>query len=677
MDHDLILRRYFDPEEGRLRKVLDGWENRTQQLQMAGAVMRCLEGGGACAVEAATGTGKTFAYLVPALAGDARVVVATGTKNLQDQIYHRDLPTLSSIRGLDHRAVLMKGLSNYVCLRRLDRLTRKGRGLGTDAHLEPFLKWCTVTDSGDVGEMTDVPEGYAQRLEVVSGSGLRLGSVCPFFSECFVTKMKRRAEKARLVVTNHHLFFADLVIREVGDGILPDYDAVILDEAHRLDEVATEFFGHVSSMQEFSPVLREGLRVVRGEYSEGGRPGGGREPVLRALARRAERFFTALGTRLAPILTRQKGRSIERLGEMPTIRARMHESYLDEDLTAIYHELDDLLDRAATTVAATPGGGEIATQTARRFLGLRDELAAVLDRDLAGYVYWAQIHAGDAARTRIGCSPVDLAPLFRERVFERIGSVVLTSATLATDGTMDHLGRTIGLPVEDTEALVLPTPFDVQASSILYIPRDLPEPSGQSTAGAVAERIAQLVQITGGGALVLFTSWHTMKQCHRLCLELLSEYDLLMQGEAPRHELTARFREMGDGVLFATSSFREGVDVPGRALRLVIMDKLPFSVPDEPVVEARIERIREQGGEPFWQYQLPEAQLKLKQGLGRLLRSRSDRGILAVLDPRIWTKRYGKRVQRALPGSEITSDMDDIRRFWQRIEGSGKVGSAP
>jgi ATP-dependent DNA helicase DinG len=667
MDAEVMLERYFDPERGRLARAVDGWESRDQQLSMARAVLECLEGGGTCAVEAATGTGKTFAYLVPALLADARVVVATGTKNLQDQIFHKDLPVLSRIRGLEARSMLMKGLSNYICLRRFHGL-RSSAGtlaLETDPHLGRLLEWGARTRTGDVSELEGVPEGYARRREVVSGPGLRLGGSCPYFGDCFVTRMRREADKAKLVVTNHHLFFADLVIREVGDGVLPDYDAVILDEAHRLDDVATEFFGHSACMMDFSPVLREGLRVVRGEGAGGSK---GREGTIRAVEKLARRFFAALGERLAPLLTTRRGLSTTRLAEMGVVRARMEEPYLEGDLVRLYHDLDDGLDRAGVTVAAVPGGDEVASATARRLLGLRDELALVLDRDLPGYVFWAEVHVHDAARTRIGCSPVDLAPIFRERVFERIGSVVLTSATLAPGGDMSHLERTIGLPVADTTSLVLPTPFDVRASTILYVPRDLPEPAGPGAREAVAARIAELVELTGGGALVLFASHGTLRACTDLCRERLSHLPLLVQGEAPRHELTARFRELGDAVLFATSSFREGVDVPGSALRLVIVDKLPFAVPDEPVVEARMERLREQGSDPFTHYQLPEAVLKLEQGLGRLLRTTGDRGVMAVLDPRIWTKRYGSRIRRGLPDCPLTSDIDDVREFWRRIE---------
>jgi ATP-dependent DNA helicase DinG len=331
----------------------------------------------------------------------------------------------------------------------------------------------------------------------------------------------------------------------------------------------------------------------------------------------------------------------------------------------LYHELDDLLDRAAVTVAAAPEGGEVASMAGRRIVDLRDTLATVLEQGLSGYVFWAEVHLTDPARTRIGASPIDLAPLFRERVFERIGSVVLTSATLTPDRSMNHLARTIGYPEDEAESLVLPTPFDVESSSILYVPDRMPEPADPDAAERISSEIERLVRLTRGGALVLFSSWKAMKKCFKICNETLEDYDIFMQGQAPKHELLSRLRLAGSAVLFATASFREGVDVPGPALRLVVMDKIPFEAPDEPVVEARIDRIRQGGGEPFVEMQLPAAALALKQGLGRLLRTRTDRGILAILDPRIWTRRYGRRILDALPPSPITREFSEIELFWR------------
>ncbi len=657
------LDRYFAPGDGLLARCVEGWEPRPQQVRMAEVVSRCLEDGGACAVEAATGTGKTFAYLVPALAHPGRVVVATGTRNLQDQIYWKDLPLLQGVDGLQSKAVLMKGLSNYLCLRRFDRMRQRASepALIDDPHARALIAWASTTRTGDVSELEGVPEGYAARREVVSGVGLRLGGACPFFADCFVTDLRRRAEKAKLIVTNHHLLFADLMLREVADGVLPEYDAVIFDEAHRLDDVATEFFGHRTSLADVGGVLREGLRVVRGERGRSG----GREPVLRAGERSARAFFEALAVRLAPILYERKGRGRMHDAQQPVLRASMQEPYLDETLTRLYHELDDVLERAAMTVAATPDGGEPAAMASRRIVDARDEMAIVLEQQLPGYVFWAEVHAGEPHRTRLGASPIDLGPIFRERVFERIGSVVLTSATLSPDRTMRHLERTIGYPAGDAESLILPSPFDVESNSILYVPDDLPEPSDREAPKGLADEIRRLVELTGGGALILFSSWRMMKACHEQCAGLLGAFDVAIQGEAPKHELLLGLKRSGSGVLFATSSFREGVDVPGPALRLVIVDKIPFDVPDEPIVEARLERVREAGGDPFGTLQLPAAALGLKQGLGRLLRTSTDRGILAILDPRIWTKRYGRRLLAALPSSPVTRSFSDVERFWQ------------
>jgi ATP-dependent DNA helicase DinG len=299
----------------------------------------------------------------------------------------------------------------------------------------------------------------------------------------------------------------------------------------------------------------------------------------------------------------------------------------------------------------------------------RDGIATVLDQDVPGYVFWAEVAAQDPVLTRLGGSPVDLAPMFRERVFERIGSVVLTSATLSPDGTMRHLARTIGYPEDDAESLVLPSPVDVHGSAILYVPSHLPEPGDPTSTGQVAAEITRLVELTGGGALVLFSSWRTMRKCFEICSATIRDHEIFMQGDAPKHELLGRLRTLGDGVLLATASFREGVDVPGPALRLVVVDKIPFSVPDEPVVEARARRIRERGGDPFGELLLPSAALGLKQGLGRLLRTRTDRGVLAVLDPRIWSRRYGARILGALPACPVTREFADVERFWKTIEG--------
>lgn len=686
----------FDPG-GPVSRSLDGHEARAGQREMAEAVERAIADAGVLVCEAGTGTGKTLAYLLPAVASGQRVVISTATKALQEQILEHDLPIVARALGRDPRAALVKGLGNYLCRRRFTELRGSARPLAEPALLRslPLLEaWVKETEDGDVAELSALPEGDPLWREVAASSETRIGAGCEHFEACFVTRMKRRMQDARILVVNHHLLFADLAIRATsGDGgarssALPPYDAVILDEAHRIEDIATEFFGTRVSTAKVATTLRDAERsLVAAGLSDRLLAKGEGAALVQVVRDAFDHLFATAAIR-SPASA--EGRAL-----LP------HEAFAEAALRDAWLRCDSALE-ALEGYAETHAVAESVDQVRRRAAGLRDDLARVAEPGSAR-VAWLEVRARSVA---MGASPVAVGELLRDRLWSRVGGAVLTSATLASGGASTPRGdlgppssdggpasgagpvsrpltfaflkqrlgldRPLGVPVEE---LIVPTPFDVARRAILYVPRDLPEPSDPAFAERAAQRTAELIAITGGGAFVLCTSVRGQKAIAAQLARLLPRRPL-MQGDAPRGALLARFRAGQDEVLVGTASFWEGVDVRGDALRLVVVEKLPFAVPSDPVVAARCAAIEAQGGHPFSQYSVPDATLHLKQGFGRLLRSRTDRGIVAILDRRIVTKGYGPKMLAAMPPAPRTSELEEVRAFWERIVAEDAVSTA-
>ncbi|MBW2527134.1 MAG: ATP-dependent DNA helicase [Deltaproteobacteria bacterium] len=643
--------------DGPLAGAMAGYEHRQGQLDMARAVELAIDEDRILLCEAGTGTGKTLAYLVPALLSRRKVVVSTASKALQEQIVGKDLPLIQEHLGLSVDAVLVKGLANYLCRRRLrelqDRLAPAlwdGAVLGAeDEQLRQALPaveaWAERTMSGDIAEATELSEGHPIWREVCSSSDTRIGPSCPSFEGCHVTQLRRRAEQADLLVVNHHLFFADLAIKgNHPGGVLPPYDVVILDEAHRIENIATGFFGTQVSSTLIDRLLRDAERVflTNGLHADPRRP----PPIIAQCASLARDLFGQL---------RRDQATAE--GRQPLAPDTWSGKLLD-----LYHQLDDSL-AALEAVAATQGVGEPIRSIAHRVDGLRDGLSRIVEPDRA-QITWCERRARSVG---LAASPVDVGPLVRERLFEQGYAAVLTSASLSTDGDFAFMRSRLGLAEAGTapiDELIVQSALDHERRALLYTPTDLPDVSDAEFLPQAIERIAALLGLTGGGAFVLCTSIRNMSAIAE-ALQARRDLEVMRQGEAPKSTLLDRFRASNDAVLVATMSFWEGVDVPGDALRLVVMDRIPFAVPTDPLIQARCGALEQGGQQPFKAYSLPQAAITLKQGFGRLLRTRADFGVVALLDGRIQRRGYGRALLASLPPVGVTEELAAVESFWR------------
>ncbi len=633
---------------GRLARTLPGYEPRDAQLAMAELVERALAGDRKVVVEAGTGTGKTLAYLVPAILSGRKIIVSTATRALQEQIVFKDLPLLAEHAGLSADVALLKGLSNYLCQRRFAELKKSDEGQrpAVRSLLDHVERWRGETETGDLAELVTLSERDPVRSELASSSETRLGRTCSYFEECFVTRARRDADRARIVVVNHALFFADLALRgpRVEAAALPAYDAVIFDEAHHLEDAASQVFGVRVSSSRLDALVRDagrafslgGLGSIQDPRSEAAR-------LTATVSRASAAFFSGLSA----------GLGVDARAELDP------RGWADAEM-ATYHALDASLEAVER---AGDDAGEAAEAVGARAARVRADLADIVDGRRHA-VAW--IEATSRAITA-SLTPVDVAEELREKLFEPVPVTVLTSATLSTSTGFDFLRERLGLdestgPVDEA---CLPSPFDFEEAARLYVPRDLPDVSRPEFVDAAAARIAELVRASGGGAFVLCTSLRAMRALHA-ALARRGVPRLLVQGEAPKSSLVGRFRASGDAVLVATMSFWEGVDVPGRALRLVIIDKLPFPVPTDPQIVARGRALEEAGKSPFPALHLPIAAITLKQGFGRLLRATTDRGVVAVLDHRLISRGYGKSLLTALPPAPLTHDLEETVAFLSR-----------
>jgi ATP-dependent DNA helicase DinG len=646
----ICLRDFFGPE-GLLARTHAQYEFRPGQLEMAEAVERAFTRRQHLLIEAGTGTGKTLAYLVPALRSGRKVVISTGTKNLQEQLFFKDIPFLQEHWQPELRACLMKGRANYLCRQKLYDLEDQPvlRGLEELDQYARIRDWEKKTPTGDRVELTELPENFELWAKIDARRETCTGQKCQQFERCFITQMHQRAAAADLIIVNHHLFFADLAVRQDDFArILPDYTAVIFDEAHELEEVASQYFGTQVSNYRFEELARDTDHLFQRQGIADRRLA----KLLRSLRRASEGFFGLFPAADGRFPFDSREEFVDRHGEN-------------------YRSLVEATKILEIALAALREKSEEVFQLVRRAQELRLQLQFLLESADPSYVFWSE------RRNRgvfLQATPIDVSRILRQQLFERYDTIILTSATLAVGDRFDYCKQRLGM--EPGEERVVEPEFDYRAQTLLYISDHLPDIRTPPFVPAASEEIVHLLEVTEGRAFVLCTSHNQMNEIFKRVAQRI-DFPLLLQGTAPKTTLLDRFRRTPHAVLFATSSFWQGVDVQGPQLSCVIIDRLPFAVPSDPVVRARCQALEAEGQNAFADYQVPEAIIALKQGLGRLLRARTDRGILAILDNRILRKPYGKLFLESLPPYTVTSDLEQARHFLaQRSEADASVEGA-
>jgi len=641
------LHQFFGPG-GMLAQAHPAYEFRRGQLLMAEAVEQALADKRHLIVEAGTGTGKTLAYLLPVIRSGKRVIISTGTKNLQEQLYYKDIPFLEQVLG-KLKVTYMKGRNNYLCRQKLYDLTNQPilSGLEEIEQYRQISEWEQHTETGDRAELSQLPETSQLWPKLDARTEACTGSKCAQFDRCFITEMHRKAVESEIIIVNHHLFFADLAIRQAtedvgGTGILPEFSAVVFDEAHELEDVAGSYFGITVSNLRFDDLARDIEYTLRQKQMV-------TASVLTATAYLRERsqFFFSL---IPPGDGRFAFDS----------RAEFLEENGDE-----YISIQNALTRVGSELEALTQKPDEVFNLVRRTNELRAQLQFILESRDRNTVFWIERRGGRGRSTQqnvfLQATPIDVSQILRQTLFENVETAVLTSATLAVSGGFDYIRKRVG--VDHARELVVPSHYDYAQQAIFYVPPELPDPRSPHFAQLATERIRRTLECTDGRAFCLFTSYALMNDIHdRLLGEL--DFPMLLQGTAPKNALLDEFRATPNAVLFGTSSFWHGVDVQGEQLSCVIIDRLPFAVPNDPVVAARIHAINEDGGNAFYDYQVPAAVITLKQGFGRLIRSLKDRGVVVLLDNRIRTQRYGKVFVESLPNYRRTTDLADVEMFF-------------
>jgi ATP-dependent DNA helicase DinG len=624
-------------KDGLLSRVLIDYEHRPVQQTMATEVEAAIGEERASVIEADTGTGKTLAYLIPAVLSQRKTIVSTGTKTLQDQLLEYDIPFLNKYLPQPFKAVCMKGRTNYLCLYRFHHVLQQP-GLVPDDQAsltDKLVDWARQSLAGDRAEIDWLPDDFVGWEQLSARADQCLGQKCPSFEQCFLTRLRQEAATADIVVVNHHLFFADLAVRSGGYGrVIPPYEVVIFDEAHLLEETANNYFSIQVSSYRLSALVRD----LNFELTAANRTDRALLRSLESIARIGAQFFRSF-----PYSDK---------------RNRFPPKGLGSELQQRWSDLSQGLEELASQLFRMQDLSEGLSGCHRRTREISEDLDLLLDQTDPNYVYWYEKRGRG---TFLWASPVQVAPILRELLFQQSRPYIFTSATLAVGKDLSFFKGRLGLPPE-TQGLILDAPFSYRDQALLYLPMDLPLPDSADFISAVAKEIAAILEQTAGRAFVLFTSHRNLRQVHAL-LETFQQFKLLVQGEQPKPALLRHFREDTSSVLLGTASFWQGVDMPGETLSCVIIDKLPFAPPNDPLVEARLEKIAEAGRNPFWEYQVPSAVLTLRQGLGRLIRRATDRGILAVLDSRLFRRSYGKTFLESLPQCAVTQRREDIGSF--------------
>ncbi len=647
-------------KNGLIAKYHKDYEYRHGQIKMAEAVLRAFEEKRHLIVEAGTGTGKTLAYLVPAIAAalgqKKRIIISTGTKNLQEQLMEKDIPFLQKVMPKKFTAANMKGRGNYACLYRIAKAENQPilEGLDEMDSFEQIRHWARESQTGDRAELTNLPENLSFWNRINAKSETCLGQKCPDFEPCFITRMRARAEEADIVIVNHHLFFADLNIRGNEYGrVLPDYSAVIFDEAHLVEDIAADYFGFQISTFQIDELIRDAENL----------------PITDAIA---TRDLTKLGARIIGLADQFWTRFVQGRGQdgrFPLLPNSFAQKMTNGDIQATplgeaYFALDSALERLESAIDVYSEKMTEAESLLRRTRQTRFDLDFVCSQAEKNYVYWLE-RRGRGMFLR--ASPIDVSKLLQEKLFDKLETVVMTSATLSTNGKFNFIKDRLGLDNSKTETLLAPSSFDYQKQAIIYLPKGMPEPRAPEFNQIAANEIIKILTVTNGRAFVLSTSNAAMNALYEL-VSMRVNFPCLIQGSMSKAGLLERFRKTPNAVLFATSSFWQGVDVQGEQLSCVIIDKLPFAVPTDPIVAARTRFIDDNGGKSFFDYSVPQAVITLKQGIGRLIRSANDKGVIAILDSRLKTKGYGKDFLNSLPRCKITSELQDVAQIFSEGE---------
>jgi ATP-dependent DNA helicase DinG len=643
---------------GQLERAVPGYRPRRQQLEFAQAVLAAIERKGALIAEAGTGTGKTFAYLVPALLAGGRVIISTGTKTLQDQLFHRDLPQVRAALGVAVDTALLKGRANYVCLHHLEMAAGEGTTFGSRdeiSHLQKIRSFAARSMSGDRGECADVPETSPAWIRATSTRENCLGSACRHYQDCFVMKARKRASEADVIVVNHHLFFADVALRDEGAAdLLPAANTVIFDEAHHLPDLARLFFGTSVSSVHLIELARD-ARIAEAQFARESTDMGDAADALEKSARDLRLALGNAAGRTALAAIRDRRAFDQALDALAVSLAAMVEKLQAQEERA--EEIRNCRMRAAELLGRIAEWREADSRP-------REEDAYGEARG-ADIVRWVDAFAHSAA---LHATPLDVGRIFNAQIAGADRAWIFTSATLSVNGDFSHYQGEMGLA--DAAAHSWPSPFDFERQALLYVPQGLPDPNSEGYVEAVVEAAWPVVRASAGHAFMLFTSLRSMDRAHDMVARKLAgeglDWPLLLQGRGSKNELLERFRISANAVLVGSQSFWEGVDVKGEQLSVVVIDRLPFNPPDDPVLAACIERINRAGGNAFMDYQVPRAVITLKQGAGRLIRDETDRGALVICDPRLVDKPYGRRIWRALPPFRRTRRMEDVVAFFAR-----------